>query len=125
MEQIEPTNPWGDCTIRVVAYDTAEGDPFVGTGGGPTGVPTTVDVDKLLRGLGALADRAGQTLNALEVPPSSFTLEGSVALEASAGVVFTIGVTAGISVSMTWDFQEESTSTHPSRPGKRPLDPKP
>jgi hypothetical protein len=125
MEQMEPTNQWGNCTIRVVAYDTPDGEPFVGSNGLPNGDPTTVDIDKLLTGLGALADRAGQTLNDLKAPPSSFTLTGSVALEAKAGVVFTIGVTAGISVSMTWNFAEESTSTHPTRPSKRPLDPKP
>ncbi len=117
-----PRNGSGeDWTVQVVAYNTPPGQPMVGPDGLPTGTPKLVDVEKLLEGLAAFAERAGQRLNALDVTPSSFTLGGEIALEATAGLGFTIGVSTGINVSMTWNF--EQTWTGPR--DKRRTDPPP
>lgn len=109
--------------VQVVAYQTPPGQPMIGADGLPTGPPKLVDVEKLLDGLAVFADRAGQRLNALDVTPSSFTIGGEIALEASAGLGFTIGVSTGINVSMTWNFEQtwsgprDRRRTDPQPPG--------
>lgn len=110
-----------DWTVEVVAYETPPGQPMIGADGLPMGPPKLVDVEKLLDGLTAFAERAGQRLNELEVVPSSFTVGGDIALEASAGLGITFGVSTGINVSMTWNF--EQTWTGPR--DRRRTDPQP
>lgn len=99
----------GDWTLQVIAYDTPAGESVVDADGGPTGPPVPVAMDKLLDALTEFADAAGQRLNGLDVVPSSFTVEGSVALEVGGGLVLTLGVTTGVSVSMTWTYQDSYT----------------
>lgn len=104
-----------DWTVQVVAYETPPGQPMIGANGLPTGPPKLVDVEKLLDGLAAFAERAGQRLNELEVVPSSFTVGGEIALEATAGLGFTLGVSTGINVSMTWNFEQTWTGPRDRR----------
>ena len=102
--------------VQVVAYNGLQLSPSAA----PEGTLTRVDIDKLLDTLALFADKAGQRLNGIDVCPSEMTIEGHVSLDVGGALVF--GVSAGISVSMTWRFEEEWTST---RPGKRPLEPEP
>jgi hypothetical protein len=81
----------GAWTLQVVAYDTPDGQSVVGPDGAPTGTPVPIDMNKLLDALTEFADAAGQRLNSLDV---------------SGGLVLTLGVTTGVSVSMTWTYQD-------------------
>ena len=105
--------------VQVVAYDGLQLAPS----GAPEGTLTQVEIDKLLDTLALFADKAGQTLNTMDVCPSELTVEGHVSLDVGGGVLV-FGVSAGISVSMTWKFEDAWTSTLP-RGGKRPLEPEP
>jgi hypothetical protein len=105
--------------VQVVAYDGLTLKPS----GKPGGTLTRVDIDRLLDTLAVFADKAGKTLNTLDVCPSELTVGGNVSLDIGGGVLL-FGVSAGISVSMTWKFEEAWTSTLP-RGGKRPLEPEP
>ena len=105
-----------DWKVEVVAYE----DMKLAPGGKPGGTLTRVDIDKLLDTLILFADGAGEKLNALDVCPSELTVGGYVSLDIGSGALL-FGVSAGISVSMTWKFEEAWTSTLP-RGGKRPLE---
>ena len=105
--------------MEVVAYDGLQLAP----NGVPGGTLKRAEIDKLLDTLVIFADSAGQRLNAIDVCPSEMTIEGYVSLDVGGGALV-FGVNAGISVSMTWKFEDSWTSTLP-RGGKRPLDPSP
>jgi hypothetical protein len=103
-------------TVQVVAYDELELAPNAA----PNGSLSQTHIDNLLETLALFADGAGQRLNAMDVCPSELTVEGHVALDLGGGILL-FGVSAGISVSMTWRFEE--TVTHPR--DKRRTDPQP
>jgi hypothetical protein len=108
-----------DWKVEVVAYDGMTLAP----GGVPDGELTQASIDKLLDSLMLFAKGAGDKLNALDICPSELTIEGHVSLDVGGGVLL-FGVSAGISVSMTWKFEEAWTATLP-RGGKRSLEPEP
>ena len=68
-------------------------------------------IDKLLEAVGKFAEEAGVKLNDMEVCPSELTIEGHVSLDVGGGVLL-FGVSAGISVSMTWKFQAMQPGRH-------------
>lgn len=102
--------------VEVVAYD----DLTLAPGAVPAGTLKRVDIDKLLDTLVIFAESAGQKLNTIDICPSELTIEGNVSLEVGGGALV-FGVSAGISVSMTWTFEE--TVTRPRE--KRRTDPPP
>lgn len=106
--------------MEVLGFDSAGEPPGVKADGTPTGVPKPVDIADLFDALGDFAAAAGEKLNELPCAPSSFTLEGSVALQILGGVpgIFQFGVESGISVSMTWNFEDRSVLIQP-RHGRR------
>jgi len=101
--------------IDVVGFETT-GQPTILPGGVPSGTPKPVAIEKLLDALLELADVAAGKLNGMENAPSEFTLEGSVALQVSAGIpggVLQFGVETGIGVSMTWSFETQEVVIMP------------
>lgn len=94
--------------VRVVAYEGLTLAPD----GKPTGNLTQAEIDKLLTTLALFADQAGKKLNDMEICPSELTVTGNVSLDV--GGILLFGVSAGISVSMTWTF----TAVSPGRPGR-------
>lgn len=108
-----------DWKVEVVAYDGMTLAP----GGVPGGTLTQAPIEKLLDTLMTFAKAAGHELNTLDICPSELTIEGNVSLDVGGGVLV-FGVSAGISVSMTWKFEEAWTATLP-RGGKRGLEPEP
>lgn len=108
-----------DWTVEVVAYK----DMTLAAGGVPEGELTQAPIDKLLDTLMVFAEGAGHKLNTIDICPSEMTIQGNVSLDIGGGVLL-FGVSAGISVSMTWKFEEAWTATLP-RGGKRTLDPEP
>jgi hypothetical protein len=105
--------------VQVVGYN----DLSIAPNGDASGEATRVPLDTLLATMMDFAGAAGSKLNTLDVCPSEFTIEGHVSLDVGGGVLL-FGVSAGISVSMTWKFEEEWTATTP-RGGKRGLTPDP
>ncbi len=106
----------GNWDIQVVAYDSGGDPPTLTANGGPSGTVKPEDIDKLLDALGAFAQRAGAKLNALKVTPSEFTIEGHVALQITAGPpVLQFGVETGLSISMTWRFEDSTVQIAPLR----------
>ena len=103
--------------IRVVAYDSGGKPPTLTANGDPSGTVKPEDIDKLLDALGAFAQQAGAKLNALKVTPSEFTIEGHVALQISTGLppVLQFGVETGLSISMTWRFEDSTVQIAPLR----------
>lgn len=88
---------------------------------GTTKMTTTRDsIDKLLDAVAVFADEAGQKLNAMDVCPSELTIEGHVSIDVGGGVLL-FGVETGISVSMTWTFEQTWSQAVPHI-GKRPLE---
>ena len=117
-----------DWQIQVVAYDSGGDPPTLTDDGKPSGNVKPEDIDKLLDALGAFAQRAGAKLNALKVTPSEFTIEGHVALQITAGVppVLQFGVETGLSISMTWRFEDSTVQIAPLRrrsPSPPPAEP--
>ena len=106
----------GNWDIQVVAYDSGGKPPTLTANGGPSGTVKPEDIDKLLDALGVFAQQAGAKLNALKVTPSEFTIEGHVALQVSGGVfVLQFGVETGLSISMTWRFEDSTVQIAPLR----------
>jgi hypothetical protein len=103
--------------VEVVAFDNLT----VGSSGAASGDATRVPADKLLDTMMGFAKQAGETLNGMDVCPSEVTIEGKVSLDVGGGVLL-FGVSAGISVSMTWKFEDAWTATVP-RGGKRNVAP--
>lgn len=118
----QTTDNW---QIQVVAYDLGEDAvQQISADGRPTGQVKPEDIDKLFDALGAFAQRAGAKLNALKVTPSEFTIEGHVALQASGGVfVLQFGVETGLSISMTWRFEDSTVQIAPQMRRKSPSPP--
>ncbi len=86
--------------VEVVAYeDVSQLLP----GGSP--VQRTADLDKLLEPLYEFAERAGTRLNDMVVPPSAITVEGHVSVGVGGNILFGVDIEAGISVSITWEFE--------------------
>ena len=108
--------------MEVLGFDSEGEPPGVKADGTPTGVPRHIDIADLFDALGELAAAAGEKLNELPCAPSSFTLEGSVALQVSGGVpgIFQFGVESGISVSMTWNFEDRSVLVQPHHGRRTP-----
>jgi Trypsin-co-occurring domain 1 len=115
--------PW---KVEVVGFELGKGGkPGIRDDGRATGDPTGIDVNLLLDAVGDFAEVAGRKLNELDVTPSEFTIEGHVALQVSGGVpvVLQFGVEAGLSISMTWKF-EDSTVRVMTAQRKTPPPPK-
>jgi hypothetical protein len=108
-----------DWEVKALGYNKLSLTP----GGAVSGVPTPIPIDDLLEYMSAFAVKAGDKLNRLDICPSEVTIEGHVSVDVGGGVLL-FGVEAGISVSMTWRFEQEWTSTTP-RGGKRGLAPDP
>jgi hypothetical protein len=108
MQMSEPQAAGDIWEVKVLAYD----DLTLTPNGAPDGNLKQVDIDKLLTTLALFADQAGKKLNDMDVCPSELTVAGNVALDL--GGVLLFGVSAGISVSMTWTF----TAVSPGRPGR-------
>ena len=111
--------------IQVVAYDSGKAPPTMTAGGKPSGQVKPEDIERLLDALGEFAQRAGAKLNALKITPSEFTIEGHVALQISAGVppILQFGVETGLSVSMTWRFEDSTVQIAPQMRRKSPPPP--
>jgi hypothetical protein len=110
--------------IQVVTYDSGGKPPTLTANGVPSGTVKPEDIDKLLDALGAFAQQAGAKLNALKVTPSEFTIEGHVALQVSGNVfVLQFGVETGLSISMTWRFEDSTVQIAPLRRKSPPAAP--
>jgi hypothetical protein len=107
--------------LKTLAYEVPEGQEGFGPDGTISGIPVDMDIDYLVAALGQLAEVTGEALDKVQVPPSEFTLEGHVAFQVTGGapVVLQFGVEAGISVSMTWNFEKTITETVPHPFGPR------
>ena len=103
----------GAWELKTLVWDTGGTEPGLTPDGGPTGEPKPADIRMLVDALAKLGEATGQALDDVQVPPSAFTVEGHIAIQVTAGLptVVTFGVETGISVSMTWEFEQATVKS--------------
>ena len=103
----------GEWVLQTLVYDYAGGEPGFTTEGELAGKPKAGDIEVLVEALAQLGEATGQALDDVQVPPAAFTVEGHIAIQVTAGLptVVTFGVETGISVSMTWEFEQATVKS--------------
>jgi hypothetical protein len=102
------TDPEGEWVLQTLVWDYSAGEPGFTDDGEVTGRPKAEDIELLMQALAKLGEATGRALDEVQVPPSQFTVEGHVAVQVSEGhpTVVQFGAQSGVSVSMTWQFQQ-------------------